>query len=175
MDDDTFSNLMTSVDAPMVVVTTAMEHERAGCLVGFHAQSSIEPARYCVWLSKANHTYRVALLSNHLAVHFLTEDDRQLAGLFGTRSGDDVDKFANVDHELGPHGVPLLSACPNRLLLRRLTLLDEGGDHVCVVSTPEEASTGGAFRPLRLSAVDDLPPGHETDERNDPPTERSAG
>lgn len=174
MDDDTFSSLMASLDVPMVVVTTAMERERAGCLVGFHAQSSIEPARYCVWLSKANHTYRVALLSGHLAVHFLTDDDHPLAELFGTRSGDDVDKFTLVDHELGPHGVPLLSACPNRLLLRRIALLDEGGDHVCVVTQPEEVSTGGAFRPLRLSAVDDLQPGHQTDERNDPPTERSA-
>ena len=30
----------------MVVVTTAQGDERAGCLVGFHAQSSIEPPRY---------------------------------------------------------------------------------------------------------------------------------
>ena len=80
----------------MVVVTTAVAGERAGCLVGFHAQSAIDPQRYCVWLSKANHTYRVALRSTHLAVHFLTEDDLEVAEHFGTLTGDDVDKFEGI-------------------------------------------------------------------------------
>lgn len=60
MDRDAFDSVMASLDAPMAVVTTAVDDERAGCLIGFHAQSSIDPGRYCVWLSKANHTYRVA-------------------------------------------------------------------------------------------------------------------
>ena len=64
---DPFDSLMASLDPPMVVVTAAAGGERAGCLVGFHSQSSIEPARCCVWLSKANHTYRVALLAAHWA------------------------------------------------------------------------------------------------------------
>lgn len=173
MDDDVFSCLMASLDAPLVVVTTAMDKERAGCLVGFHAQSSIDPGRYCVWLSKANHTYRVVLRSTHLGVHFLTEDDRAFAVHFGTQSGDDLDKFAEVDHELGEGGVPLLTALPNRLLVRRTALLDEGGDHVCVVTQPLLAEATGPFRPLRLSDVDDLTPGHEVTERNNPPTERA--
>ena len=88
---EAFDSLMASLDGPMVVVTTAVAGERAGCLVGFHAQSSIDPQRYCLWLSKANHTYRVALRSTHLAVHFLTDDDIDLAERFGTRTGEDVD------------------------------------------------------------------------------------
>ncbi len=173
MDDDAFSHLMASLDAPLAVVTTAMGDERAGCLVGFHAQSSIDPGRYCVWLSKANHTYRVVLRSTHLAVHFLTEDDRRLAVHFGTQSGDDVNKFAEIDHDLGEGGVPMLKALPNRLLVRRVALLDEGSDHVCVVTQPLQAEASGPFRPLRLSNVKDLTPGHGVAERNDPPTERS--
>ncbi len=87
---------MASLDPPMVVVTTAVAGERAGCLVGFHSQSSIDPPRYDVWLSKANHTYRVALRSTHLAVHLLTADDLAVAEHFGTLTGDEVDKFADV-------------------------------------------------------------------------------
>src|SRR5690606_29238429 len=82
-------------------------------------QSSIEPRRYTVWLSKANHTYRVGLLSTHAAVHFLTADDRDLAERFGTLSGDRVDKFAGLDVAGGPGGVPVLAACPLRLVGRR--------------------------------------------------------
>jgi flavin reductase (DIM6/NTAB) family NADH-FMN oxidoreductase RutF len=170
MGDDAFDALMASLDTPMVVVTTAVAGERAGCLVGFHAQSSIDPPRCGVWLSKANHTYRVALRSTHLAVHFLTADDLAVAEHFGTLTGDEVDKFADVAFADGPGGVPLLEACPHRVVLRRTALLDEGGDHVCVAGESIEAHTTGSFQPLRLSAVDHLVPGHDNDERAAPPT-----
>ena len=169
MSDD-FATIMTSLDAPMVIVTTAFGQERAGCLVGFHAQSSIDPPRYAVWLSKANHTYRIAFQSPLLAVHFLTEDDRELAVHFGTLTGDDVDKFAGIAVSSGEGGLPLLDACPNRLVMRRIALLDEGGDHVCVTAEPVSAEAARPFTPLRLSAVADLEPGHAADDRpEDPP------
>ena len=75
-------DLMGSVDSPLIVVTTSAEGERAGCLIGFHSQASISPQRYCFWLSKANHTYRVALRSERFAVHFLTDVDREPARHF---------------------------------------------------------------------------------------------
>ena len=96
MTDDHFGAIASSLDAALVVVTAAEGQQRAGCLVGFHSQSSMEPLRYCVWLSKANYTYRVALRSTHLAIHFLTAADRGLAEWFGTRTGDSVDKFAGL-------------------------------------------------------------------------------
>ena len=76
MPADAFAEIMRSRDADLIIVTTAEAGERAGCLVGFHSQSSMEPERYCVWLSKANHTYRVALRSTHLAIHFLSRGRR---------------------------------------------------------------------------------------------------
>ncbi|MET0838448.1 MAG: flavin reductase family protein [Marmoricola sp.] len=167
---DAFDTLMASLDAPMVVVSTAVAGERAGCLVGFHAQSAIDPQRYCVWLSKANHTYRVALRSTYLAVHFLTEDDLDLAEHFGTLTGEDDDKFAGLATQDGPDGVPLLERLPHRMTVRRVALLDEGGDHVCLSAECVDAESPGRFQPLRLSRVDHLAPGHESDERADPPT-----
>jgi flavin reductase (DIM6/NTAB) family NADH-FMN oxidoreductase RutF len=53
-------------------------------------------------LSKANCTYPVALRSSHLVIHFLTADDLPLAELFGTQSGDTVDKFAGRPVDSGP-------------------------------------------------------------------------
>ena len=170
---DPFDTIMVSLDSPMAVITTAMGDERGGCLVGFHAQSSIDPGRYCVWISKANHTYRIMLRSTHLGVHYLTSGDRELARLFGTLSGDDVDKFSHCETEIGPHGVPVLPRCAHRMVVRRIALLDEGGDHVCVVTEPVDVRSPGPFTPLRLSDVSDLEPGHASEERPDPPTERS--
>lgn len=165
MSDKAFDRIVESLDQPLVVVTTAVGDERAGCLVGFHAQSSIDPGRYCLWLSKANHTFRVGLRSSTFAVHQLTEADRELAVAFGTRSGGDVDKFADVGWTAGPDGVPLLDDCPNRLVLSRVALLDEGGDHVCLTADVVGAECPARFAPLRLSAVSDLEPGNDSDER----------
>jgi flavin reductase (DIM6/NTAB) family NADH-FMN oxidoreductase RutF len=174
MAEHDFNTLMAALDSPLIVVTTADERERAGCLVEFHVQSSIEPQRYCVWLSKANYTYRVALQSSHLVIHFLTADDLPLAELFGTQTGDTVDKFAGLAVDSGPGGAPVLQQCPNWLAVRRIALLDEGGDHVCLTTEPVAAQTAGPFRPLRISRAGHLKAGHGAEERPEPPTERAA-
>jgi flavin reductase (DIM6/NTAB) family NADH-FMN oxidoreductase RutF len=168
-DGDAFDAVMGPIDPAMAVVTTAGGTERAGCLVGFHCQCSIEPSRYAVWLSKANHTLRVALLAEHVAVHLLDESDGDLAELFGTTSGDDVDKFARCEWTAGPAGVPLLARVGNRLVGAKHTVVDDGSDHVCFILAPVrgEAEASG-YRPLRLSAVRHLEPGHEAEERQRP-------
>jgi flavin reductase (DIM6/NTAB) family NADH-FMN oxidoreductase RutF len=161
---DAFDRLMRTLDAPMAVVTVAVDGERSGCLIGFHSQSSIQPRRHCVWLSKANHTYGVAVRAQHVAVHLLTRSDRGIAELFGTLTGDDVDKFEQCEWIESTQGPPLLVDCPNRFLLRRTALLDEGGDHVGFVGEPLRAETAGdgRFEPMRLADVDDLDAGHPT-------------
>jgi len=174
MTEHDFNTLMAALDSPLIVVTTADERERAGCLVEFHAQSSIDPQRYCVWLSKANYTYRVALQSSHLVIHFLTADDLPLAELFGTQTVDTVDKFAGLPVDSGPGGAPVLRQCPNWLAVRRIALLDEAGDHVCLTTEPVAARSAGPFRPLRISQAGHLKAGHGAEERPGPPTERAA-
>ncbi|GAB3623612.1 flavin reductase family protein [Mariniluteicoccus endophyticus] len=162
-----FDALMSGCDPAMVVVTTVADGVRAGCLVGFHAQASIEPQHYCVWLSKANHTYRTALRATHLAVHFLGADDRALAERFGTDTGEETDKFEDLDVSEGPGGVPLVDALPRRLAGARIALLDVGGDHVCLTIAVDHAQTDGdeSFVPLRVGDLADLEPGHEAEER----------
>jgi len=173
---DGFAALVASLDPAMAIVTTVLGDQRAGCLIGFHAQCSIEPPRYVVWLSKANHTYRVSLLAPRFAVHFLDEADRDLAALFGGSSGDDVDKLSLCDWHPGPQGVPLLDQVPNRVIGTRRAVLDEGSDHVCLVielDHVDHADRAPPFRPLRLSMVDDIEPGHGAEDRPEPAEERA--
>ncbi len=165
MSDDAFGTLMTSADPSVVVVTTVAEGEPAGCLVGFHGQSGIDPERYCIWLSKANHTYRVGLRAAYFAVHFLTAADLAVAERFGSISGEDTDKFEGLGLDVDEYGVPLLDACPNRMLLERIAMLDDGGDHVCLTTRLRSATTGGPFTPLRVSDVAHLDPGRDSHER----------
>lgn len=165
MNEEVFDDLMSSTDSALIVVTTAAENEQAGCLVGFHSQSSMSPAQYGFWLSKANHTYRVSLRSKHFAVHFLTTDDLAMAQRFGARSGEEVDKFRGLDVITTEQGVPLLTAVPNRIVVESITMLDDGGDHVSITARVISTETTGPFVPLRLSHLGDLPAGHDNAER----------
>jgi flavin reductase (DIM6/NTAB) family NADH-FMN oxidoreductase RutF len=163
-----FDTLVARMDAPLVVVTAASGDQRAGCIVGFHTQCSIEPPRYAVWLSKANRTYRVALFATHVALHLLGTDERALVELFGGETGDELDKFTRCDWEPGPGGVPLLSKSRARMVLRRVSLWDDGSDHVCLVGTPIDVVADVVTAPLRLSGASDVEPGHEAEERATP-------
>lgn len=170
MSDEAFDQIVGSVDPAMIVVTTMAEDTPAGCLVGFHSQSAISPEHYCLWLSKANHTYRTGLRATHFAVHFLTDADLPVAEWFGTRSGETTDKFTNrgpdghrVDTD--EHGLPRLRECPNRLVVERRAMLDDGGDHACFTTRVLSAQVGAPFTPLRLSDVVHLEPGRSSDAR----------
>lgn len=165
MDRDAFDALMAAVDPTMAIITTVAAGETSGCLIGFHAQCGIEPLRYALWISKANHTYRVGAVAETWAVHFVPRDRRDLAELFGTVSGDDVDKLARCDWEPGPDGVPLLRGCPERFVGRRRTWTDVDADHVCLVVEPVDATGPGDAGWLHLSDVDDLEAGHGAEER----------
>jgi flavin reductase (DIM6/NTAB) family NADH-FMN oxidoreductase RutF len=98
--------------------------------------------RVLVCISKTNRTFRVARGAEHLAVHLVPRTEIELAELFGGETGDDVDKFARCEWEPGIDGVPLLAACPDRLVGRVLDKVDLG-DHVGFVLDPLDASYAG--------------------------------
>lgn len=173
---DSFDDIMAWSDPAMAIVTTTDGRERAGCLIGFHAQSGMEPNGLSIWLSKANHTFRVAVFAQVIAVHFPTVDDVEIATTFGTLTGDRDDKFARCTWQPGLDGVPLLDRCPNRVVGRKAALLDTTSDHVCVVLDPVESQFADRRPPLRLSHVVHLRAGHDAEERPKPATTKeSAG
>lgn len=156
-----FDAFVSALDYPMLVVTTATPGERAGCLVGFATQASIDPARFLVGISDKNRTFRVAAGATHLAVHLLRRDQHALAALFGGETGDDTDKFAQCRWHDGPGAVPVLDDAPAWFVgtvLERWPM----GDHVGFLLEPRTAGgTVEPFTPLTLSQVDDLEPGHD--------------
>lgn len=149
------------LDNPMFVVTTVHPRsgDRAGCLVGFASQCSIEPDRFVVWLSHSNHTYRVAVDAELLAVHSLGREQRDLAALFGTLTGDRVDKFARCSWRAGPSGVPIVDTCP-RWFVGRILDQTAWGNHTGFLLSPIEAAGSPSPPPLMYSEVMDLRAGH---------------
>src|SRR3954464_10739812 len=132
----TFNSLMSELDYPMFIVTTvADDGERSGCLIGFATQISIKPPRFLAGLSHKNHTYGVAQRAEHLAVHFVPADGEAIAELFGSETGDEIDKFERWDWHEGPGGVPIVEDLPNWFVGRIVGRLD-GGDHDAMILEP---------------------------------------
>ena len=156
----TFEELVGELDYPMLIVTASAGGRQAGCLVGFATQASIDPPRFAVGLSDKNRTYRVAWESDLLGVHFLSTEDGDLAELFGSETGDEVDKFGRVDWTAGPDDTPLLDRCPNRFVGRVLNRSDSG-DHVMFLLEPVAADRGTELRPFPFHRAKRLEPGHE--------------
>ena len=158
---DAFEQLMSLLDYPMYVVTARADDELAGCLVGFTSQVSIRPPRFLVGLSKRNHTYRVALHTDHLAVHLLPRRHRELARLFGSKTGDRVNKFERCAWQAGPHGLSVLTDAVGWFVGSVLSRIDVG-DHVGFLLEPITGSAPRKFEQLVTFAdVRDLDPGHE--------------
>jgi flavin reductase (DIM6/NTAB) family NADH-FMN oxidoreductase RutF len=156
-----FQTVADLLDYPMIVVTTAANGSKAGCLVGFTSQVSIDPARFLVGLSDKNYTYRTAVGATHLVVHVLGPEHRSVAALFGEQTGDETDKFAQCSWRLGPGGVPVLDHVAGWFsgrILERIPI----GDHVGFLLEPgggQVLTSGKAV--ITLNDVRDLHPGHE--------------
>jgi flavin reductase (DIM6/NTAB) family NADH-FMN oxidoreductase RutF len=158
---EAFEKLVSMLDYPMFVVTTRADDQMAGCLVGFASQVSIGPPRFLVGLSERNHTYRVAQQASHLAVHLVPRRHRELARVFGSETGDRVDKFARCAWRAGPHGLPILEDATGWFVGEVLNRYDLG-DHIGFLLNPVEGSAPDKFDQLVTFAdVRDLEPGHE--------------
>lgn len=160
---ESVDRIAAGLDYPMVVVTACFEGRKAGCLVGFSTQCSIDPFRYLVMVSKANRTFEIASQSPALAVHFLSKDQLGLAKRFGEKTGDDVDKFTGLEWHEGPHHVPIL-ANVERWLAGPITavLPDVMGDHQGFVIEPTKAQGGPWAGQLGFQAVQNLDAGHDS-------------
>jgi flavin reductase (DIM6/NTAB) family NADH-FMN oxidoreductase RutF len=155
----TFERLVDGIDYPMFIVTAAAGEERAGCLVGFVTQASIDPPRLLVLLSKANETLQIAVRADVLVAHFLGEDNKDLAGLFGEESGEWTDKFARCEWAPGPGGAPVLAGVRGWVAGRVLERID-AGDHVGHLLELIDAGEGADGAPLTYQQVRELDPGH---------------
>lgn len=134
--EDALAELLGGLDRTMWILTVAAEGERSGCLMGFATQASLEPPRFLACVSRANHTFGVVALADHVAVHACPDEpDLVLAQLFGEETGDEIDKFARCDWHEGPEAQPVLEGVPAWFVGRIMERLDLG-DHVGLLLEP---------------------------------------
>lgn len=129
---DTFRALLRRQAASVAVVTAAGDPP-----VGFTATSftsvSLHPPLVSFCLARSSSSWPTVSRAEHVAVHLLGEEQREVARTFAT-SG--IDRFAAYSGwRLGPYGVPLLDE-PVAWLLCRVTERVLAGDHAIVLAEP---------------------------------------
>jgi flavin reductase (DIM6/NTAB) family NADH-FMN oxidoreductase RutF len=154
-----FARTVAALDYPMLIATAAAREERAGCLVGFATQCSIDPPRFLVCLSRSNRTYRLALDAEALAVHAVAADQDELAELFGGATGDEIDKFERCRWRPGAHGAPILEDAP-AWFGGAIEASFDAGDHAAFVLSPTAGEIRRDFAPLPTSRGAAIEPGH---------------
>ena len=158
---EAFEQLVAVLNYPMFVVTTEAGGTRAGCLVGFASQTSIHPPRFLVGLSNKNHTFRVAAEATHLAVHVFDRERLGVVELFGSQTGDAIDKFDRCSWHCGPAKMPILDDAAAWFvgkILDRFAL----GDHVGHLLEPIDGAPPHELEDwVSFGDVRHLEPGHE--------------
>ncbi|MHC9292330.1 flavin reductase family protein [Mycobacterium sp. LTG2003] len=156
-----FDDLVGLLDYPMFVVTARAGDRMGGCLVGFATQSSINPPKFLIGLSRKNHTFKVAQDATHLGVHLVARNDIELARWFGSETGDTVDKFKRWSWREGPEGTPILEAAA-AWFVGSITRRFDLGDHVGHLLEPVAGQApDGPHTWVSFTDVKDLEPGHE--------------
>ena len=158
-DDVDFGDLVGALDYPMYVVTARAGDDRAGCLVGFTTQTSIDPPRFLACISKANATVRTVESATHVAVHLVDRDRMDLARLFGEESEDWVEKFAHCEWHDGPYDVPVLDGSVAWFVGEIAERIDVG-DHVGLLLAPVAAGGRPTSDVLTFQQLKGLDPGH---------------
>lgn len=160
---DAFDECVAWTDPAMVAVLAEADGQVDVCLVGFHCQCSMEPVRYAVWLSHDNRTFRVASQARELTVHFLDDDQHDLAERAGATSLDrDPSKLERLRVERDPSGSLRLSEARG-WFTGTIVEVVPGGDHTAFVLEPRTTGTAGTDDhrpPLRFLAARDITPGH---------------
>lgn len=106
MDPKAFRQALGNYPTGVTVVTT---QEADGSPRGLTANSftsvSLDPPLILVCLGKTTASHPVFMQSEHFAVNFLAEDQREVSGLFASKA---PDKFAQAAWHAGPTGSPLI-------------------------------------------------------------------
>lgn len=112
-----------------IVTSRGPGGQDAGLTANSFNSASLDPPMVLWSLGKRASTVQVFMEAGHFSVHVLAAGQEELARRFAT-SG--IDRFAGMQPQRGPGGVPLLEGCAARFDCRT-SYRYEGGDHVIFV------------------------------------------
>ncbi len=103
-------NTLHKVSYGIYIVSSKMDGKFNGQIVNTVFQITSEPPTIAVSINKQNLTHQYIENCNVFTVSILAKDTPlKFIGLFGFKSGRDVDKFENINYKIGKTGVPIVT------------------------------------------------------------------
>lgn len=103
-DQQVFRDVIGRFTSGVTVITTAVDGTRFGTTASAFSSLSMEPPMVLVCLNKTSDTQAAVLKAGAFAVNILAEGQQDLAYRFARKG----DKFGDLEHDTGRHGVPVL-------------------------------------------------------------------
>lgn len=145
----------------LYIVTSISDGRLNGQIVNTVFQVSADPPRVAVSLNKLNLTHAFVQESGVLAISILEEGaSMNLIGLFGFKSGRDVDKLAQTPHILGSNGCPLVTEGTLSTLEGRVIGSADGGTHTVFIVEITRAEVLRQGTPLTYANYQIVKKGH---------------
>ena len=111
IDPATINSALDALSYGLYVVSSKKDGKINGQTVNTVFQLTSRPAQIAVCLNKRNLTHEYVVASGVFAVSILSQDQCDVARKFGSQSGRNADKFADIAYRLGDNGCPILLDC----------------------------------------------------------------
>ncbi len=134
---------------PVVIVTAKKGKKINGMTAAWISQVSAEPPIIMVAIRSERYTWELMKDTEYFGISVLREGQEDIARLFGTVSGWEKDKFADIDSQpfLSEEGIPLIWGSLAAFVCRKIEVV-EMGDHLAVFGEAVSGWEGGGENPL---------------------------
>lgn len=133
MSDEVRRDLRSAFGSFATGVTVVTTREADGTPRGFTANSftsvSLDPPMLLICIAKSVHSLQAFERSSHFSVNILSEEQREVSGLFASRQ---IKKFELADWHVGFADMPLISGSIASFVCAQENLVD-AGDHVVLI------------------------------------------
>ena len=135
MADELNRAVLRDISYGLYVVTSHLGEKLNGQIANTVFQVSSEPPRIAISINKQNLTHEYISRSGVFAVSVLEESaPMTFIGLFGFRSGRDVDKLSQAQHRAGTTGSPVVTENALSYLEARVIGQTDAGTHTIFVA-----------------------------------------
>lgn len=132
-----------------VVTARTANGKKVGCTANTFQQVTSSPFQVSITLNKENATEAAIEESGHFCVSVLDQDcPMELIGLFGFKSSNDVDKFADTKHALTASEIPYVQQNALAWFSAKVVNKVDLGTHVMFIGEVDEADVLGEGEPL---------------------------
>lgn len=141
------------INGVAVVTSKRGNKDINGLSVAWMSQVSWDPPLVMVSIGKVNYTHDFIKKSKVFAINILSQNMKDMAKLFGLKSGRDINKFQDIAYEFKKSGSPIISDCLAYLDCKVLKSFDVG-DHTIFVGEILDADIKDDKEPLIYNSKD---------------------